>query len=356
MPTNASPSGFFQKATKKQGKLRVALTGPSGSGKTYSALLIAKGIGGKIAFVDTENRSASDYTQLVDFDLAVIDPPYTVEKYLAAIKAAETAGYSVLVIDSITHAWKGEGGLLEQKEALDARGGSKNRFANWGAITKMHEKFKAALLQCKCHLVVTMRSKMEYVIDETDGRAKPKKLGMAPEQRDGMEYEFTTVLDLAMNHSATASKDRTGIYDGKIFTPGADTGQELLAWRTAGDANAPEPVAVEQPEAARQPSRPAKPAPAAPAYREPAASAPAAAAEPHGGNGQGPKPGNTPTQGHYEQIRELCRTLGTTFPKEKEKRGWSLNQPMTLQMATQLIEELKAEAQPQFEPNGEEEA
>jgi hypothetical protein len=246
---------MFQKAEKKQGKLRIALTGPSGSGKTMSALLIAQGIieqmrkmgldtGKGIAVIDTENGSAADYADRFEFDFLKIDPPYTIQKYMAALKDAYEGGYAVVDIDSISHAWAGEGGLLQKKEQLDSRGG--NQYTNWAAITKEHEQFKGMILSNKIHLIATMRSKQDYVLEQKDGgKLAPKKVGMAPIQRDGMEYEFTTVLDLGMDHSASASKDRTGIFDKQLFIPTVETGKGLLVWRMSGKEEKPEtpPVA-----------------------------------------------------------------------------------------------------------------
>jgi hypothetical protein len=226
----------FRKAERSQTPLKIALTGPSGSGKTYSALLIASGLGGRIAVVDTENASASLYAGLPgmpEFDVLEIEPPYGVEKYVAAIEAALAAKYDVLVVDSLTHAWAGEGGLLSQKETLDSRGG--NSYTNWATITKSHEHFRAWLLKADIHLIGTMRSKQDYIVETNDkGKQAPRKVGLAPIQRDGLEYEFTTVLDLAMDHSAASSKDRTGLFDRKIIVPSVATGRQLIEWHAGG--------------------------------------------------------------------------------------------------------------------------
>lgn len=232
----------FKKAERKQAKLKLAMTGPSGSGKTMSSLLMASGMGKKIALVDTENGSASLYSDRFSFDVLELDAPYTIAKYTEAIKAAQAAGYEVLVIDSITHAWAGDGGLLAKKEALDARGG--NSYTNWAGITKEHEAFKAALLNADIHLIVTMRSKQDYVLEVNDrGKSAPKKVGLAPIQRDGMEYEFTTVFDVAMDHNAVASKDRTGLFDGQIHKIDESTGKRLMTWLSGGKpAEKPAPI------------------------------------------------------------------------------------------------------------------
>jgi hypothetical protein len=252
----------FKPAERSQVKLKLALTGPSGSGKTMSALLMAAGIGKKIAVVDTENGSASLYANVdkgplsgIAFDALEIAPPYTISKYVEAIDAAQKEGYDVLIIDSISHAWAGEGGLLDKKSAMDQRGS--NQYTNWAGITKEQEIFKAKILNADIHIICTMRSKQDYVLENKDGKSTPKKVGLAPIQRDGTEYEFTTVLDLAMDHNAAVSKDRTGLWDGLIFKPSVDTGKALLEWLSGGKPVtkpvAPVTNAVAQPKAAPKP-------------------------------------------------------------------------------------------------------
>ena len=220
---------MFKKAEKKSSKLKLAITGPSGSGKTYSALRLATGMAKKIAVIDTENGSASLYADKFNFDVIEIQPPFEIEKYTRAIEAAEKANYDVLIIDSLSHAWAGEGGLLEQKSNLDSRPNS-NHWTNWNPITKQDNRFKNAFLHSPCHIICTMRSKQEYVQVEENGKKKIQKLGMAPVQREGLEYEFTVVFDIAMDHKAEASKDRTTLFVGKVFQVTEETGKELSRW------------------------------------------------------------------------------------------------------------------------------
>jgi len=227
---------MFKKAERKRAKLRLALFGPSGSGKTYSALLVAQGIGSKIALIDTENGSASLYAHLCDFDVCELAPPFTPQKYIDAIHAAERAGYDVIVIDSLTHAWAGQGGLLEQ---VDARKGRGNDFTAWRDVTPQHNKLVDAMVQSGCHIIATCRTKQEYVLVDEVKNGKtvkaPKKVGMAPVQRDGMEYEFTVVFELDVDrHIASASKDRTSLFDGEYFVPSIETGQRLKSWLDTG--------------------------------------------------------------------------------------------------------------------------
>lgn len=230
----------FIRAQRMQYMPKIALTGPSGSGKTFSALLIASGFGKKIAVIDTENCSASLYANMdrgplrgVEFDVCELSAPYTIRKYLDAFNEAERAGYGVLVVDSLTHAWAGEGGLLDKKASLDARGG--NSWANWNTVTPEQWKLLSRIISADIPLIATMRSKQEHVLEVSDtGKQVPRKVGLAPIQRDGTEYEFTWVFDLAMNHSATVSKDRTSLFDGEIFTPSMETGRRIKTWLEGG--------------------------------------------------------------------------------------------------------------------------
>lgn len=227
---------MFKKAERKRSKLRLALCGPSGSGKTYSALQLAFGMGGKVALIDTENGSASLYSHLGEFDVCEIAPPFTVQKYIEAIKGAEQAGYDVLVVDSLTHAWAGQGGLLEEVDKRAASSSSKNSYAAWRDVTPMHNRLVDTILQSNLHMIVTMRSKTAYEMEKgANGKVAPVKKGMAPIQRDGLEYEFTVVLDLDnQKHVAEAGKDRTGLFDGKVFVPTQETGKELIEWLDSG--------------------------------------------------------------------------------------------------------------------------
>lgn len=225
----------FTKAVRKRAKLRLALTGPSGSGKTYGALMLAKGLGGSIAVIDTEHGSASLYSHLAEFDVLELEPPYSPERYIQAIRAAETAGYEVIVIDSTTHEWSGSGGCLEINEHTAQAKFRGNTWSAWNDTTPRHRAFIDAMLQADAHIIATGRSKTETAQTEDGGRKKVVKLGMKTEQRDGFEYEFTCVLDIThAGHFATASKDRTGLFAGDVQPISEATGQRLKAWLESG--------------------------------------------------------------------------------------------------------------------------
>lgn len=231
----------FRKAVREKLKARVAFIGPAGSGKTWSSLVLALSLGERVAVLDSEHGSARKYAGRVDeasgltldFDTDELDS-FSPEAYLAKIEEAERAGYDVLVIDSLTHAWSGKGGALEIVDRIAARSQSKNTFAAWREVTPMHNALVDKLCGCKLHLIVTMRVKTEYILEETErnGRrtTQPRKIGMAPIQRDGLEYEFDLVGDLDEDHRFRVTKTRFSSLDGKtILKPGAQLGQLLLA-------------------------------------------------------------------------------------------------------------------------------
>lgn len=232
----------FTKATRKKAKLRLALTGPSGSGKTWGALQIAKGLGGKIACIDTEKGSASLYEHIVDFDVLELGAPYTPEAYIAAILEADKAGYDVLIVDSTSHEWNGLGGVLELLEGIAKAKYRGNTWSAWSELTPRHRAFIDAMLQSNMHIIATGRSKTETAQVEENGKKKVAKLGMKTEQRDGFEYDFTVVLDIVHDgHYAVASKDRTGLFGGDAKPISEATGEKLLAWLEMGiDAPAKE--------------------------------------------------------------------------------------------------------------------
>ena len=225
----------FRKAEKRKAKLRLGITGPAGSGKTYGALLIAKGLGGRIVMLDTENGSGDLYDGLCDYDIGEITAPYDVEKYIDGIHQAEKAGYNVVIIDSLSHAWAGEGGLLDQQGKIADSSRSGNSFAAWRQITPKHNKLIETMLNSPCHIIATMRSKTEYIQAENErGRTEIRKVGMAPVQREGMDYEFGVVFDLNVSHMASVSKDRTSLFDGQVFKLSEDTGTALKNWLETG--------------------------------------------------------------------------------------------------------------------------
>jgi len=250
-------SSNFQKVERLKSKLRLALTGVSGSGKTLGGLYIAFGMTGdwnKIALIDTEHERARLYANRTDlntgeFLYCPMDPPYSAERYKSLVKeAADIVGPDgVVIVDSFSHAWNNEGGVLDVKDKIASRQGM-NSYTAWNEAGKLQNNLVNTILAVDCHTIVTMRSKMDYVMEQDDrGKQKPVKVGLAPVQRDDTEYEFDIVLDIARNHIATASKDVTFLDTyGDIIN--IELGQKLKTWLDNGLEPAPKkPAKAEKP-------------------------------------------------------------------------------------------------------------
>lgn len=228
--------GSFVKASKAKAKLRAALFGPSGSGKTMSSLRIATGLGGRVAFIDSERGSASKYADRFDFDVCDLEDK-TIRGYSAMIKEAGQAGYNILIIDSLSHAWQE---LLEEVEQLAKTKYRGNTWSAWSEGTPKQRRLVDAILDFPGHVLATMRSKTEWQSTKDDrGKSTPQRVGLAPEQGKGIEYEFDLLLEVTPEHYATVIKDRTGKYQDVIMDrPGEDFGRELAAWLNEGEAPA----------------------------------------------------------------------------------------------------------------------
>lgn len=263
------------RAERTQVRLRIAIQGPSGGGKTGTALLLAKGMvqalqaRGKlpghledvfIGLLDTERDSAKLYSHLVPFDTLVLEPPYSPARYLAALRQLERVGYPIIIADQITHEWFGPGGVLSMVAA--AKGD--NEWARWNGPSQEHEAFIDGMLQSPAHIIATMRSKTAWVLEDVQRNGRtvkaPRRIGLAPKQREGTEFEFTTVLDLEVKtNQATCTKDRTELF--RIGEPvardasygpsmaslgmGPDWGARFINW--VYEAAKPEPLKDAEP-------------------------------------------------------------------------------------------------------------
>lgn len=239
----------FKKATKAAAKLRMVLHGPSGSGKTFSALSIAKHLGERVAVIDTEQGSASKYADLFDFDVCEIFGTYNPRHLIEGLKAA-AAGHDVVVLDSATHFWHGEGGFLSlvDKEAKrsQANGKKYDQFGAWKSVDPLYRELVTVMLNLPCHLIVCVRAKTEYGRDD---KGKIEKLGMKPEFREGFEYEMDVEGALDIQHNLTISKTRINALDGELFVkPGKDLADKMNAWLNSGTA-VPRTVPVAIPDA-----------------------------------------------------------------------------------------------------------
>jgi AAA domain len=232
-------SSLFTKAVKAEAKARIAVTGPSGSGKTYSALMWATTLaeGGKIAVIDTERDSAKLYADRFEFDTLSMTAPYHPNRLVEALKVAEQEGYACVVIDSLTHFYNGSGGLLELVDQAGAAAKG-NSFAGWKVATPIQQAMVDAILNFNGHIIATMRSKTEWSLEKNEnGRIAPKKVGLAPQQRDGIEYEFTLVVEMDTDHRTIIGKTRCESLADKVFAPnkGNEGATEFLTWLKSGD-------------------------------------------------------------------------------------------------------------------------
>ncbi len=231
----------FQKAVKQRLKARIALCGPAGAGKTMTGLIFAKGLGEKVAVVDTEHGRAKLYADRYGFDVLELDS-FSPQAYIDAIHDAEAEGYDVILIDSLSHAWMGKGGALEQVDQA-AKRAQGNSYVGWRDVTPLHNNLIDTILASSCHIVATMRSKMDHVQekDPKTGKTKITKVGMAPIQRDGMEYEFDLVADLDVDHNMIVTKSRCDALSAVVEkNPGSAFIAKFRAWLEDGEEAPPE--------------------------------------------------------------------------------------------------------------------
>lgn len=235
---------IFETVSRAKSKARIAVTGPSGAGKTLSSLYLAYGLAGdwqKIALIDTEHERGRFYADRSDlqtgaFLYAALTPPYSPEKYIDYVRsAAEAVGENgVVIVDSFSHAWDNEGGVLDIKSEIAKRQG-KNDYTAWDEAGKIQNALVNALLSVNCHTIITMRTKMAYAMEINDkGKTVPVKIGLAPVQRDSVEYEFDICLQINREHIACASKDTTFLDNWRgIITP--DLGKQLNEFLCQGE-------------------------------------------------------------------------------------------------------------------------
>jgi hypothetical protein len=220
----------LRQSNRSNAKIRMAISGPSGSGKTYSSLLCAKGLTDNwenIAVIDSENGSADLYSDLGAYQVLTLTAPLSPEKYIQAIEVCEQAGIEVIILDSISHAWEY---LLEIHSNMTG-----NSFTNWGKITPRQNLMIQRILNSPAHIIATMRTKQDYVLNLKNGKHVPEKVGLKTIQRDGVDYEFTIVLDMDINHNAKVSKDRTGLFSADhSLNITQEIGAKIKAWCESG--------------------------------------------------------------------------------------------------------------------------
>lgn len=257
----------LQVAERSETRIKLSIGGPSGSGKTCSALLLAYGLvkatnpswtddqcWKKICIVDTENGSAKLYSNfnvpntnyhIGKFLTVSLQPPYEASKFIESIHACEEAKMEVVIVDSLSAYWQGAGGALEKVGNIAARTG--NSYTAWRDVTPEYNRVIDTILQSSCHVIMCSRAKMDYVQEKNaNGKTIVRAVGMGLQSRDGLEYEASLHFMLSVpDHTANATKDRTGLFDGKYFVISPETGKEIYAWLSSGAPEKPaEPAPV----------------------------------------------------------------------------------------------------------------
>ena len=217
----------LKKSERSKAKIKMALQAPSGAGKSYSALLLAQGLTNgnlsKVAVIDTEAGSSNLYAHIGSYNVLNLESPHSPERYIEAIDLCIKSGMEVIILDSISHCWDF---LLDYHASLAG-----NSFTNWNKVTPRQKAFVNKILNSDIHIICTMRVKQDYVLSERNGKMVPEKVGLKAIQRDEISYEFTIVFDIDYKHFATASKDRTNLFEGKPqFVINSNTGKKILDW------------------------------------------------------------------------------------------------------------------------------
>jgi hypothetical protein len=235
----------FRRAVKHGAKLRFAVCGPSGSGKTYTLLTLATELGGPVALLDTEHGSASKYADIFEFDVLELDS-YDPLHLIELINETVEQQYRVLCIDSLSHFWIGKDGELEKVDRAARRMQTPNSFAAWKEVTPIHNALIDKIISSPLHILVSMRSKTEWILDRDDrtGKTVPRKVGLAPVMRDGIEYEFDVCGEMDQENTLHITKSRCPKLSGGVFPkPGRELADVLKEWLGTGTA----PDQVHQP-------------------------------------------------------------------------------------------------------------
>ena len=225
---------MFKQAVKTESKLRLAFTGPAGSGKTYSSLAVATALvpGGRVALLDTEHGSAAKYADIFTFDTVEMESSFHPDRYVEVINAAVTGGYDALILDSMSHAWTGQGGMLDVVNDIARARYNNNTFMAWKDGGVIQNRLIEAILTAPIHIIATMRSKTEYAVEMNErGKQQPRKIGTAPVQRDGFEYEYDVIIDMGIDNVGIVNKTRCPALTGKVIDkPGAPLAATLREW------------------------------------------------------------------------------------------------------------------------------
>lgn len=252
----------FRPATMHGRKARISIQGPSGGGKTTTALRLARGLSpnGKIAVIDAEHGRAELEANRIEggFAINVLERTRG-EDFVRAMHEAARDDFDVVILDSISAEWEA---LLEEKDRLP----EKQKFTGWATLTPKHNDFLDAIRRYPGHVIVTMRSKVKYEVQQVEERGrtvnKPVKLGMEPVARGGTEYEFDLAFEVDHESNCWLNKRPRGAF-GISHTahwrePGEDLGAQIAAALGAeptapASESAPPPAPTLEPEPSTAP-------------------------------------------------------------------------------------------------------
>lgn len=234
----------FKKAIREDIFVKVCTIAPSGGGKSFSTLRLGKGLSEalsrktgiqeRVAYIGTEGSRDKYYANEFDYDLLQLKNDFSPEKYIDAIEEALDSGYKIIIVDSISHEWVGKNGCLEIHSKMAG-----NSYTNWNKVTPRHNKLMDLILDCEAHVIVTVRGKDKYVMEEVNGKQVVTKLNLGYQQRDDIEYLFTLSLNIDKDsHLFTSLKDNTHLFEDRNEILTEKDGEKLLEWATNGDIKA----------------------------------------------------------------------------------------------------------------------
>lgn len=224
----------FKEASRTDVRMKMALAGKSGAGKTMGALKIAKGLVGdmkKVGVAQTEAGRAQCYLSMFPgFKVLEMKPPFSPDQFIKVIELAESAGLKCLIIDSASDEWAGLGGTLDIHSAASEV--TRNSFAAWKKVSPQHEAFMNKVLQANIHIICTVKKKVDYIMENVNGKQVPKRVGTKDIAREDTEYRWIIQFDLDQDgNTAKVAKDNTGLFQGKDpFRISEQTGTMIRNW------------------------------------------------------------------------------------------------------------------------------
>lgn len=263
----------FEEVNREGVPQKIGIMGPAGAGKTMGAIKLAIGMASatdKVYVIDTENRRAKSYDYLTKgdgkkFRHLGLTGPYSPAIYMEAFNLAVEKGAEVVVIDSLSHVWEAEGGILNTKEMMDAKNSS-NTFTNWSAAKRPLGLLIRKILNSEIDVVISIRSKMDYgqEFDDTKKRNVVKSHGLQPVMQPGFEYELMTLLYVDDSHIPTVRKDLTGTLYSIMEPIDYKHGEAIREWKAGGDppqqASEDSDSEPQEPQPGSKPKEMAKPA------------------------------------------------------------------------------------------------